>query len=79
MRRPWGSPNVLDDTLHHRLPPGAGELSITALLATLRSHGVRCPVSVEVLADDIAAMAPLDAARLLYRASVEVLTAAGWW
>lgn len=55
-------PDYLEDTLHHRDLPGEGELPLVAFLQTLLDHGVRAPVSVEVLSDRLDALPAMEAA-----------------
>jgi sugar phosphate isomerase/epimerase len=60
---------VSDDARHEsrfrRLPPGAGTLPLSELVATLRELGYSGVVSAEVLSADIRAMPPAAGARLL--------------
>ena len=51
-------PDYLTDTLHHRELPGEGELPLTRFLSLLDGIGVRAPVSVEVLNDELDRLPP---------------------
>ena len=70
-------PDYLVDTLHHRQLPGGGELPLPAFLAALAWAGVRAPVSVEVLSDELDLLPPAEAALLAADATRRVLRAAG--
>jgi sugar phosphate isomerase/epimerase len=62
-------PDYLEETQHHRRPPGEGEFGVRALVRAYR--GV--PVTVEVLSDAVAATPPREAAAHLRRAARTVL------
>lgn len=66
-------PDYLEDTLHHRDLPGQGELPLVAFLRTLVEHGVRAPLSVEVLSDRLAALPPAEAAQQAARTTRALL------
>lgn len=68
--------SLLDDTLHHRRLPGHGTFDLARFVRLLDDHGVRRPWSVEVLSDELHALAPEEGARLAAEATVEVLRSA---
>lgn len=55
--------SLYDDTRHHRLLPGEGDLDLVGFVRLLDDHGVDAPWSVEVLSHEMRARAPHDAAR----------------
>ncbi len=59
------APDLWQETLHARLPPGAGAIDLRGLIATLEHHGVNCPVAAEVFSDRLATLGPACAAREL--------------
>lgn len=44
---------LLEDTLHRRRLPGTGSFDLVGLMRLLADHGVRAPLCVEVIADDL--------------------------
>lgn len=68
--------DYLVDTLHGRAVPGNGEFDLTGLLRRLDRLGVVAPVSVEVLSDELDALAPGEAARRAADGTRAVLAAA---
>jgi sugar phosphate isomerase/epimerase len=50
-------------SLHDRALPGAGELDLVDLLRSLRDIGAVAPIGVEVFADDLHALDPVEAGR----------------
>ncbi len=64
---------LIDEARHHRLPPGAGELPLEAIVARLPPGTTW---SVEVQADDLLGVAPGPRARLLHSAAMSVLARA---
>lgn len=68
-------PDYLEDTLHHRTVPGAGEFPLDRFLGLLHSLGVRAPVSVEVLSDELDALPRQAAAERAAQATRQVLRA----
>jgi sugar phosphate isomerase/epimerase len=55
--------NLMTATLHDRLLPGAGELDLASLVATLHAAGAVAPIGVEVFSDDLHALGAHEAAR----------------
>lgn len=70
--------DMRDESRHHRLLPGEGALDLVALLTRLRDHGVRAPVGVEVMSDELDACGPRNAALRAWRTTTRVLHEAGW-
>jgi sugar phosphate isomerase/epimerase len=62
-----------EESLHHRLPPGAGYGDVAGMLDALRSKGVDAPISVEVISDELLARGPGTAARTVLAAARRVL------
>jgi sugar phosphate isomerase/epimerase len=54
--------DYLVDTIHHRRLPGDGDFPLDRFLTTLDDIGVRAPLSVEVLSDDLDRLEPRAAA-----------------
>jgi len=71
-RAPVTGDDYFAETMHLRQLPGDGEWDLVGLLRDLVARGVRAPWSVEVISDDVHAMAPGAAARVLH-ASLETL------
>jgi len=59
----------LEDCMHHRCLPGDGVFELDRFFATLRGSGWEGYVSVEVMDDDLAGLAPNDLGRRLGEAS----------
>jgi sugar phosphate isomerase/epimerase len=70
-------PDFLTDTKRHRKPPGQGEFDLVRFLRTLWDAGVRAPVSVEVLSEQLRQEPPGQAACTLADATRSVLAVAG--
>lgn len=68
--RPPDAAALLREARHQRLPPGAGELPLTALLARL-PHDT--PIAVEVQSDALSPYGAVERARLLRAAADAVL------
>jgi sugar phosphate isomerase/epimerase len=66
-------PNLIDETLHHRLLPGEGAFDLVAYLGSLNEIGVRAPLGVEVFSDDLHALGAREAARRAAEATRAVL------
>lgn len=60
-------PDPIDETLHRRLLPGAGDADLVGLLRHLEAGGCRAPLGVEVFSDALAAL-PVE--ELAQRAAV---------
>ncbi len=67
-------PDLLDEAMFHRVPPGAGELPIVDSLAVLAELGVDAPIGPEVFRPDRPAA---EVAAELYTATVGVVELAG--
>ncbi len=58
------SDDPVDETLHHRLLPGEGDIDLAWLVTTLRARGCVAPLCVEVFSDAlVAAHPPAELAR----------------
>jgi len=68
-------PDVITDTVLHRLAPGDGEFDLTAFLRLLWGMGVQAPISVEVLSADLRARPATEVATLLGDATRRLITA----
>jgi sugar phosphate isomerase/epimerase len=68
--------DLLTATLHDRRVPGEGEFDLLGLLLALRSIGCTAPIGLEVFNDDLHAMDPVDAARVVGDATRRLLAAA---
>jgi sugar phosphate isomerase/epimerase len=66
-----------DESRHHRLVPGGGEFDLVGWLRQLAAHGVRAPLAVEVMSDELDDLSPETAAQLVADGTREVLKAAG--
>lgn len=69
-------PDLLEETQHHRLLPGAGDAQVVRVLATLREAGCRAPIGVEVMSDELAQLPAVVAATLAAEATRAVLAEA---
>jgi len=56
--------NAFDEALHHRLLPGQGSGNLAEVLRACAAHGIRRPLSAEVLSDDLAALPVSERLRL---------------
>lgn len=54
--------DLTDESRHHRLIPGTGSVDLPAFLHTLERHGVKAPLSVEVISDRLDHLPPIQAA-----------------
>jgi sugar phosphate isomerase/epimerase len=70
---PVGS--LIEDTLDHRLLPGEGAWDLGGLLGALLAHGVRAPVSVEILSADLRRRGLKEMADRTARATERVFSA----
>jgi len=69
-------PDPIDETLHRRLLPGAGDADLVGLLRHLAAGGCRAPIGVEVFSDALAALPVDELARRAAAATRRVLAAA---
>jgi sugar phosphate isomerase/epimerase len=65
--------DYIRDTMHRRRPPGEGDFPLKRFLETLAGNGSSAPLSIEVLSDELGAMAPADQGRRLGRAAADLL------
>jgi sugar phosphate isomerase/epimerase len=72
---PKPQPDLAAESRHHRLLPGEGSVNFLRVLAR---HGVSCPVSVEVMSDDLDELPPLEAADQAANDARTVLQKATW-
>jgi len=73
---PRTAPSYVEDTLHHRAPPGEGEFDLVRFVRTLDAAGSDMPYSVEVIDDDMQALPAVEVGRRLGQRTREVLTRA---
>jgi sugar phosphate isomerase/epimerase len=66
----------VDETLHRRLLPGAGDSDLVGLLRHLRAGGCGAPVGIEVFSDTLAALPVAEVARRAAAAARRVLARA---
>jgi sugar phosphate isomerase/epimerase len=71
------SSDLRHEMMHGRVLPGQGVADLPALLRALRNAGCTAPMEIEVYSDALAALAPVDAARLARAALVDVMERAG--
>jgi sugar phosphate isomerase/epimerase len=69
-------PDLLEETMRGRLLPGEGVAALPQLLGRLERHGVRLPYGLEVLADELSALPPAEAAGRAAASLRSVLAAA---
>jgi sugar phosphate isomerase/epimerase len=70
-------PDLLDETMHRRLVPGAGAFDLVGFVRSLDAIGYEGPVGVEVISDELSAL-PVDViARRCADGIRSVLAAAG--
>jgi sugar phosphate isomerase/epimerase len=67
---------LLEDTIHRRRLPGEGSFDLEGFIRLMDDHGVRCPLSVEILSDDLRLRSARDAATAAADATRAVLRAA---
>lgn len=69
-------PDPIDETLHRRLLPGAGDADLVGLLRHLAAGGCEAPIGVEVFSDALAALPVDELAQRAAGAARRVLAAA---
>ena len=69
--------DLVEETTHRRLLPGAGELDLTGLLRSLQAIGSPAPLGVEVFSDALAAQPADEVARRAFEGLDSVRRAAG--
>ena len=67
---------LLEDTIHRRRLPGEGSFDLEGFIRLIDDHGVHCPLSVEILSDELRKGSARDAATASAAATRSVLTAA---
>lgn len=70
--------DLIEDTTRHRRLPGEGSFDLEGFLRLLDRHGVRAPVTVEILSDEQNGRAPLEAATVAMEATRRVMARAGF-
>jgi sugar phosphate isomerase/epimerase len=73
--KPVAEKDMVHETLHGRLLPGAGAASVAELLALLDDHGVRLPFGAEVFSDEVAALGLVGASKAIAGALRQVIPA----
>jgi sugar phosphate isomerase/epimerase len=68
--------DYIDETLHHRVPPGEGDFDLVRMIRTLDAAGSQAPFSVEVLGDEMRALSGEEAGRRMGDGARRVLEAA---
>jgi sugar phosphate isomerase/epimerase len=66
-------PDLTTESRHHRLIPGTGSVNLPAFLLAMSAHGVKAPLSVEVMSDRLDAMPAIQAASELAHGTRSVL------
>ncbi|MFJ6573327.1 sugar phosphate isomerase/epimerase family protein [Streptomyces sp. NPDC091292] len=75
---PQPMPDAKQEARHHRQLPGQGAGGTGAVVAALRRHGLRCPVSVEVFSDELDRLPPTEAAHRAATTGRRCLREGGW-
>ena len=70
------SANVIEETLHHRLLPGEGDIGVPELIRALDASGCRAPLGVEVFSDELVALPALEAGQRVAEATRAVVAEA---
>ncbi|MEU6849650.1 sugar phosphate isomerase/epimerase [Actinacidiphila alni] len=68
--------DLMTDAVHHRLPPGEGDLDLSAFVRALDRPGIRAPYSVEVYSDDLRRLPAPEVARRAAEATRAVVASA---
>ena len=71
------SEDYLEDTTRYRQAPGEGEFDLAGFVRALDAVGVRAPVSLEVISDELDQLPPAEVGRRLGDGTRSVLAAAG--
>lgn len=69
--------DVIDETLHHRLLPGEGDIDLLDVVRALNEIGCEAPIGVEVFSDELARLDPEELGRRCGESTRAVLAAAG--
>ena len=73
---PPAAPTYIEDTLHHRAPPGEGDFDLVRFVRTMDQIGASCAYSVEVLDADMRLLTVEELGKRLGDATRAVLAAA---
>jgi sugar phosphate isomerase/epimerase len=65
--------DLTGESRHYRLIPGTGYIDLPVFLHALESHGVKAPLSVEVMSDRLDSLPPIQAASEVARGTRSVL------
>lgn len=57
------SPNLIEETMHHRRLPGDGEIDLVDILDRLRGGGCEAPLGIEVFNDELNALPSAEVAQ----------------
>ena len=68
--------NLVDETLHRRLLPGAGDAQVARAIRALDAGGCQAPLGVEVFSDELATLSPLEIAQRVADATRHVIAEA---
>ncbi len=66
-------PDIIEETMNQRLPPGDGCIDLPRVIRNLRSIGAEVYVDVEVFNESLRALPAGQRARSLYKATAAVL------
>ncbi len=69
--------DVIDETLHHRLLPGEGDIDLLDVVRALAKIGCEAPIGVEIFSDELARLEPEELGRRCGESTRAVLAAAG--
>lgn len=70
--------NLFEDCLHHRLPPGQGELALIEVLKILKGKGGVDDIGPEIFSDALDLLTANEAAAVCAKQTRKVLAQAGW-
>lgn len=65
--------DLADESRHYRLIPGTGGINLPGFLYTLSTHGVKAPLTVEVMSNQLDSIAPIQAAAEVARGTRSML------
>jgi sugar phosphate isomerase/epimerase len=68
--------NLVEETLHRRLLPGAGDAQVARAIRALDAGGCQAPLGVEVFSDELATLSPLEIAQRVADATRHVISEA---
>jgi sugar phosphate isomerase/epimerase len=55
--------NIVEETMQHRLLPGAGDIALVEIMRALEASGCRAPVGVEVFSTELRKQSPVEIGR----------------